>query len=660
MKKFSWIAALLAALALIFTACPTGGGGEEAKPKGEGLEWWLAIDDEGTPAPDNQVVLVENDDGNVNFVRIFFQAPGRNFDEIEINFTISNNGANVSWQSIHCGELDGERTVWGATSGQDYIQYFEEGPISCDPGYLFTQQWAGADDTVNKSKMIMLCLRVNPEVGGGIFTLTDVSFIGMEAPPILQGISILSAPNKTAYLVGETFDPEGLVVEASYDKSRFDGVITGYVLKMGSVTLNANYEFVTGDAGASKIVTVSYTEGGITEDTSFTISVTALGGTITDVKLVSVPSKLDYYVGEAFSPAGISVTAKTNGVEGQATAYTLSTANIPSLTNGFIFSSGHVGAVIVVTVKYLNVEADKTFNIRVRERPLITNVIAAGNITGFGGAFLKSDETTSLVYLSDDITSAIQILPNPADGNAYRLTLNFIPAVNLSSFENFNISLSQAAGANVTIIFEDNSRVTDYTSSFSSVFKIGAKLEQTGKAVSSIELWWAAGSFTANAAFISSISFTGTYVPPTVGGEYKATNIRIVSAAGGTGGTASFNMSGVTTSNIGKEGYHKLWIYFDAPAGNYDAVKVEFEYTQGGGNISWLSAIDGTGEKNYSGSNSYIGWFGWGSASGNSTAVLATDFAGVNSSTMNAIALELQHGGDAFKISGITFTKYGN
>ena len=83
--------------------------------------------------------------------------------------------------------------------------------------------------------------------------------------PALTGISVTTAPTKTAYTEGETFDKSGMVITATYA----DGTtktVTGY-----KTTPTATTPLTTDDTS----VTISYTEGGWTRTATQAITVTA-------------------------------------------------------------------------------------------------------------------------------------------------------------------------------------------------------------------------------------------------------------------------------------------------------------------------------------------------------------------------------------------------
>ncbi len=87
-----------------------------------------------------------------------------------------------------------------------------------------------------------------------------------DIPVLLDSISVTTPPTKTDYTVGETLDLTGLVVTATYtDKTTKE--VTGYVATPDTGTAL--------DTEGPQTITISYTEGDITKETTFTVQVTA-------------------------------------------------------------------------------------------------------------------------------------------------------------------------------------------------------------------------------------------------------------------------------------------------------------------------------------------------------------------------------------------------
>lgn len=79
----------------------------------------------------------------------------------------------------------------------------------------------------------------------------------------LESIAITTPPTKTAYTVSETFDPSGMVVTATYSDNSTAAVSNYTTAPTAPLTVS------------DTVVTVSYTEGGVTATTTVNITVTA-------------------------------------------------------------------------------------------------------------------------------------------------------------------------------------------------------------------------------------------------------------------------------------------------------------------------------------------------------------------------------------------------
>ena len=84
----------------------------------------------------------------------------------------------------------------------------------------------------------------------------------------LTGIAITTPPTKTTYTQGETFDPAGMVVTATYSN--------GATLKCTGYS----YEPNTPLADGTTKVTIRYTEGGVTKTTTTPVTVTSISNTL--------------------------------------------------------------------------------------------------------------------------------------------------------------------------------------------------------------------------------------------------------------------------------------------------------------------------------------------------------------------------------------------
>lgn len=98
---------------------------------------------------------------------------------------------------------------------------------------------------------------ISPATIAGWFT----SVIEPDAAKTLSSIAITTAPTKTTYTEGETFDPAGMVVTATYTDET-TAVVTGY-------SFAPSGELTSSDTS----ITITYTEGGVSKTATQAITV---------------------------------------------------------------------------------------------------------------------------------------------------------------------------------------------------------------------------------------------------------------------------------------------------------------------------------------------------------------------------------------------------
>ena len=114
----------------------------------------------------------------------------------------------------------------------------------------------------------------------------------------LTGLSVGTKPSKTSYVEGESLSTSGLVIKASYSDNT-TATVTGYTL--------SGYSSTPGE----KTVTVTYSEGGVTKTTAFSVTVAAK--TPTKLTITKAPSKVTYLEGqESFDFSDMVVTVTYN------------------------------------------------------------------------------------------------------------------------------------------------------------------------------------------------------------------------------------------------------------------------------------------------------------------------------------------------------------
>ena len=160
---------------------------------------------------------------------------------------------------------------------------------------------------------------------------------------VLDHIDVTTEPSKKAYKYGETFNPAGMVVTAYYtdDQSR---AVTGYTY---SPTGTLDMDDTT--------ITISYTEGSVTKQTTQAITVAKV---LDSIEITTPPNKTAYFSGETFNPAGMVVTAHyTDGSSQAVSGYTYSPTGALATGNTTITVSYSEGGVTKTDTQTITVTA---------------------------------------------------------------------------------------------------------------------------------------------------------------------------------------------------------------------------------------------------------------------------------------------------------------
>ena len=156
-------------------------------------------------------------------------------------------------------------------------------------------------------------------------------------------IDVTTEPSKKAYKYGETFNPAGMVVTAYYtdDQSR---AVTGYTYSpTGALDMD------------DTTITISYTEGSVTKQTTQAITVAKV---LDSIEITTPPNKTAYFSGETFNPAGMVVTAHyTDGSSQAVSGYTYSPAGALATGNTTITVSYSEGGVTKTDTQTITVTA---------------------------------------------------------------------------------------------------------------------------------------------------------------------------------------------------------------------------------------------------------------------------------------------------------------
>ena len=215
-------------------------------------------------------------------------------------------------------------------------------------------------------------------------TTQDITVIGNE----LTGISVTKEPNKTRYKILEDFNPEGMVITATYSD--------------GSTKEVTNYEVIDGEHLTTEktSVTIRYTEYGISQRTTQPITVTSTLVELTEIAITTAPNKVSYNEGENFDPTGMVVTATySDGSTAAVTGYTVTdgenlTAGKTSVTISYV-----EGGVTKTTTQTITVKAKELTGIAITTAPNKVNYNEGENFdkTGMVVTATYSDGSTAAV-----------------------------------------------------------------------------------------------------------------------------------------------------------------------------------------------------------------------------------------------------------------------
>ncbi|MBQ0085308.1 MAG: bacterial Ig-like domain-containing protein [Prevotella sp.] len=217
---------------------------------------------------------------------------------------------------------------------------------------------------------------------GGAMYLNSITFV-WEAPKELTGIAVKTAP-KTTYFEGDKFDPTGLVITANYKTGDPEDI--AYAGNESKFTFSPTLE--TALAIANDKVTITY--GGKTADQGITVNPVVL----TSVVVSGNPTKKEYFVGESFNPAGLTVTGHYNN-----------------------------GTQVPITEGITWTITPETFTETTQNSVNVTATV--GNITS--DAF----EVTGLTVTSP--ASLYTLTAEPAEGGRYTVTVGEDPAVEVTT-----------------------------------------------------------------------------------------------------------------------------------------------------------------------------------------------------------------------------------
>lgn len=237
----------------------------------------------------------------------------------------------------------------------------------------------------------------------------------------LVSIAITTPPAKTTYVSGETFNPAGMVVTATYSN--------GATLKATGYSFSPDTALTDGTTS----VTIEYTEGGVTKTAEQAITVVHR---LESISITTKPTKTTYEYGDSFQSAGMVVKATySDGATANVTGYSCS----PTLLST-------VGTQ-TITVSYTerNVTKTATTSVTVNRKTISAVPSQSGMLTYNGG----SQSPTWNNYSTTQLT----IGGTTSGTNAGSYTATFTPKSNYrwadgtTTAKSVSWSIGKAAGS---------------------------------------------------------------------------------------------------------------------------------------------------------------------------------------------------------------------
>ena len=256
----------------------------------------------------------------------------------------------------------------------------------------------------------------------------------------LVGIKVAQLPDKTRYMINETFKSSGLIVNVVYDDGS-SGVIKKYTLSSPDMT-----------SYGSKSITVTFE--------SFTTTFNIMVVDVTGIEITSLPTKTRYYEDDEFLASGIIVSqVYTDGIKEEITGYSLSSPDMSS------------GGEKTVTVTYSKLTT--TFTI---------------TVIGISGIEVSKMPTKTEYYLGDSLdASALVVVSRYTDNTTKKLENYSISKLDSSSVGEKTITVTYKTHTTtfkVTVYKASGIRISHFPAK--AFYKIGESLDLTGLSVNLI------------------------------------------------------------------------------------------------------------------------------------------------------------------------------
>ena len=222
-----------------------------------------------------------------------------------------------------------------------------------DATYTFAANAFSGDD---------LCIKVTKPGKQIRFKSFAIKFTASTAPAkTFTSLAVSGAPTKTSYVNGNTFDPTGLVVTASFDDSSTENVSSDTVWTPAPLS--------TGTTS----VTGTYSHGGVTKTVACS-GLTVVAESLVSMKITTA-AQTEYATGDALDFSALVVT----GTYDNGTTKVITSECTCSPANGSILSVGETTVTVSHEISLLHIEGKKAeFALALTHRDYLGALMALG------------------------------------------------------------------------------------------------------------------------------------------------------------------------------------------------------------------------------------------------------------------------------------------
>lgn len=195
-------------------------------------------------------------------------------------------------------------------------------------------------DTTQTGTAYYFCAVTNSSINGTSTVISSVIAVTVENnEPVIEGIGVLTLPNKTQYKEGDRLVTDGLSIRVYTNQGYYD-VSAGLEVSPALLTVSG-----------TQTITVRY-QG---KSCTFTVEVEADKEVVQSISISSLPAKTSYTVGDRLDTTGLSIRVVTN-------------KQVKDVTEGFTCTPMVFSTSGSQQVKVIYGTVNTTFTVQVAER----------------------------------------------------------------------------------------------------------------------------------------------------------------------------------------------------------------------------------------------------------------------------------------------------